>query len=181
MSDKKEKILIIGKSGSGKDYLMRKLVEKGLKPALKTTTRPKRNFEEQGIHYDFINENNFNSKLNNNEFFCYQSFEVTPEGKSPEIWYYGLTNEEFNNSQVFIMTPNEFTNINEYQRKGSFVVYLDINRKDRENRLHNREDKNDSIKRRLDSDEIDFKDFKDYDLKITDPEFSADNIYELMY
>jgi guanylate kinase len=66
------------------------------------------------------------------------------------------------------------------QRKGCFVVYLDIDRSIRESRLHNREDKNDSIKRRLDADEIDFKDFGDYDLRITDPEFTAEDIWDLM-
>ena len=32
---KKEKLIILGKSGSGKDYLMRKLVRKDSKVALK--------------------------------------------------------------------------------------------------------------------------------------------------
>ena len=40
---KNEKVIILGKSGSGKDYLMRKLVERGLKGCLKWTTRPQRN------------------------------------------------------------------------------------------------------------------------------------------
>ena len=48
------------------------------------------------------------------------------------------------------------------------------------NNQFERQDKNDSIKRRLDADEIDFQDFKDYDLKITDPEFTADDVYSFM-
>jgi hypothetical protein len=40
---------------------------------------------------------------------------------------------------------------------------------------------NDSIKRRLDADEIDFSGFKDYDLKITDPEFEVEMVLSLMY
>jgi guanylate kinase len=78
------------------------------------------------------------------------------------------------------MTPGEFENINAEVRKGCFVVYLDIDRSIRESRLFKRQDKNDSITRRLDADEIDFKDFKDYDLRITDPEFTADDVYDLM-
>ena len=65
-------------------------------------------------------------------------------------------------------------------RKGCFVVYLDIDRDIRESRLLGRQDKNDSITRRLDADDIDFGSFKDYDLKITDPEFLADDVYDLM-
>jgi hypothetical protein len=78
------------------------------------------------------------------------------------------------------MTPGEFSNIDEDTRKKCFVVYLDIDRSVRESRLFRREDRNDSIIRRLDADEIDFKDFRDYDLRITDPEFTVDDIYDLM-
>jgi guanylate kinase len=177
---KSEKIILLGKSGSGKDYLMRKLTEKGLKPCLKWTTRPARKFEKQGITYNFVSENDFTQSINENKFLCYQKFEVTPQNKDPETWYYGVTQKEFFESQVFIMTPGEFENITPEQRKGCFVVYLDIDRKTRESRLFKREDKNDSIKRRLDADEDDFRLFGDYDLKVTDPEFTADDVYDLM-
>jgi len=180
--NKSEKIIILGKSGSGKDHLMRKLSEKGLKSCLKWTTRPPRKFEKQGETYNFVNDSLFLESINKNQFISYQSFKVTPEGSSEEIWYYGITNEEFTNSQIFIMTPGEYKllNLSDEQRKSCFVVYLDIDRKVRESRLHNREDKNDSIKRRLDADDIDFMNLRDYDLKITDPEFTADDVYNLM-
>jgi guanylate kinase len=177
---KKEKLILLGKSGSGKDYLMRKLVEKGLKGCLKMTTRPQRKFEKQGITYNFVNDNQFTKLIKENKFLAYQTFNVTPEGRQPEIWQYGVTLEEFNESQLFIMTPGEFSNIDEDTRKKCFVVYLDIDRSVRESRLFRREDRNDSIIRRLDADEIDFKDFRDYDLRITDPEFTVDDIYDLM-
>jgi len=177
---KKEKLIILGKSGSGKDYLMRKLVELGLKPCLKWTTRPPRKFEKQGITYNFVEDSEFIKNINENKFLCHQKFEVTPEGKSPEVWYYGITQEEFNLSQIFIMTPGEFRNITDEQRKQCFVVYLDIDRSVRESRIYKRQDKNDSINRRLDADEIDFADFSDYDLKIRDPEFTAEDVYDLM-
>jgi len=181
MNDKKEKCLIIGPSGSGKDFLMRKLVEKGLKPCLKWTTRPQRKFEEQGVTYNFVTDSEFTQSINEDKFLAYQTFLVTPDGKEPETWYYGVTKQEFNESQVFIMTPGEFSNLTDEMRKQCFVVYLDIDRSIRESRLFKREDKNDSISRRLDSDEIDFRELNDYDLKITDPEFTADDVYELMY
>lgn len=179
-NSKREKLIILGKSGSGKDFLLRRLVEKGLKPGLKKTTRPQRKHEIQGVTYDFISESSFIDKINLNEFLCYQKFTVTPENKDPELWYYGLTKEEFNQSQVFIMTPGEFSNIDPETRKECFVVYLDIDRSVRESRLFRREDKNDSIKRRLEADDVDFSQFSDYDLKITDPEFTAEDVYDLM-
>jgi guanylate kinase len=180
MNNKKEKCLIIAPSGSGKDYLMRGLVAKGLRGCLKTTTRPQRKNEINGITYNFISESEFIQSINENKFLVHQTFNVTPENSSPETWYYGITKQEFNDSQVFIMTPGEFSNISEEQRKKCFVVYLDIDRLVRESRLFKRDDRNDSIVRRLDADEIDFKNFKDYDLKITDSEFTVEDIYNLM-
>ena len=178
--EKKEKIIITGKSGSGKDFLLRKLTEKGLKVSTKVTTRPKRKNETQFIEYNFITEDKFNLLLNEDELLCHQRFEVTPENKNTEIWFYGLTKEEFDKSQAFIMTPGEINQIPNELRKELFIVYLDIDRNIRESRILSREDKNDSVKRRLDADEIDFKGFDDYDLKITDPEFGVDMVWDLM-
>jgi guanylate kinase len=177
---KKEKVILLGKSGSGKDYLLRKLTEKGLKPGVKWTTRPARKHEIQGLTYNFVSLNYFQDSISNGEFLCYQTFIVTPEGKEPETWYYGITNEEFNKSQVFIMTPGEFENLTPELRKGCFVVYLDIDRQIRKSRINGRGDKNDSVERRLDADEKDFLLFSDYDLRVTDPEFEADDVYSLM-
>lgn len=177
---KTEKLILIGPSGSGKDYLLRKLTEKGLKPGLKWTTRPSRKHEVQGITYNFVDWFTFQNSIVMDEFLCYQKFNVTPEGKESETWYYGLTKEEFNSSQAFIMTPGEFETLTPELRKECFVVYLDIDRVTRKNRIQGRGDKNDSVERRLDADEEDFKSFSDYDLRVTDPEFEADDIYSLM-
>lgn len=181
MDLKKEKCIIVGKSGSGKDYLMRKMVEKGLKGFLKITTRPKRDKEIQGINYNFILESEFIHLINNNDLLVYETFEVEPKEKEKETWYYGISKNDFNESQVIIMTPGELGKIDSETRKNCFVVYLDIERKIREERLLNRKDNNDSVIRRLDSDETDFKDFKDYDLKITYSDFIVDDVYDLMY
>jgi guanylate kinase len=179
--DKSEKLIILGHSGSGKDYLMRKLVEKGLKGCLKTTTRPMRINEVQDVTYNFVDFEIFNKNLNQNNLICYQQFKVTPLDKDPEIWYYGITKQEFEKSQVVILTPGELSQIDPEIRKTCFVVYLDIDREIRESRLIVREDNNDSIKRRLDADEKDFLNFNNFDLKITDPEFDVDMILSLMY
>jgi guanylate kinase len=159
---------------------MRKLIEEGLKGCLKMTTRPMRVNEVQNITYNFVDFEIFREKINNNDLICYQKFEVTPLDKSPEIWYYGITKEEFNSSQVFIMTPGDLSQVDPETRKKCFVVYLDIDREIREKRITKRNDNNDSIMRRLDADDIDFRNFKDYDLKITDPEFEVETIVSLM-
>lgn len=159
---------------------MRKLIKEGLKGGIKMTTRPMRINEIQNVTYNFSNFEDFQENLNRDNLICYQRFEVTPLNKSPEIWYYGITKEEFDKSQVFIMTPGEISQIDSDIRKKCFVVYLDIDRKIRENRILKRNDNNDSVLRRLDADELDFRSFRDYDLKITDPEFTATEVLNLM-
>lgn len=181
MDIKNEKCIILGSSGSGKDFLLRELTKIGLKPCLKSTTRPMRKFEKQGESYDFLDLDKFKKMIENDEFLVYQKFIVEPKYSPKEEWYYGITKKEFESSQVFIMTPGEFLNINEEDRKSLFVVFLDIERNIRESRLFNRNDNNDSIKRRLDSDDEDFKDLDYYDLKITDPDFNANDVYDLMF
>ncbi len=172
MLDKSEKLLICGHSGSGKDFLLRQLKEKGLKASIKVTTRPKRKNEVEGVNYYFKTLNQFESLdlLVSQDFF----------NDKGELWKYGILKEDFNNSQAFILTPGEVRQLTPEVRKNCFVVFLDIDRSIRESRISNRQDQNDSIKRRLDADEIDFKNFTDYDLKITDPEFDVDSILSLM-
>ena len=178
--DKHEKLIVLGQSGSGKDFLMRKIVKKDLIGCLKTTTRPQRKHEIQGVTYDFISDLSFKQMIQDEKLLCYQTYNVTPENRDPETWYYGITKEEFERAQVFIMTPGEFKCIDAETRKNCFVVYLDIDRDTREDRILKRADKNDSVKRRLDADEEDFKDFGDYDLRVTDPDFTAEDVYDLM-
>jgi guanylate kinase len=170
--DKTEKLLICGHSGSGKDFLLRQLKERGLKASIKVTTRPKRKNEIEGVNYYFKTLNQFESLdlLVSQDFF----------NDKGELWKYGILKEDFNNSQAFILTPGEVRQLTPEVRKNCFVVFLDIDRSIRESRISNRQDQNDSIKRRLDADEIDFKNFTDYDLKITDPEFDVDSILSLM-
>ena len=178
--DKHEKLLVLGQSGSGKDFLVRNIVKKDLIGCVKMTTRPQRKYEIQGVTYDFVTDSLFKEKIENEEFLCHQTFNVTPEGRDPETWYYGITKAEFERAQVFIMTPGEFACIDAETRKNCFVVYLDIDREIRESRILGRNDKNDSVQRRLDADEEDFKDFGDYDLRVTDPDFTAEDVYDLM-
>jgi guanylate kinase len=174
---KNEKLIVVGKSGSGKDWLIRQLAKEGLTTSIKVTTRPRRLHEIEGKTYHFKSLDEFNSLLESNQFIVNQDF----FNDKKELWKYGVLKEDFNNAQAFIMTPGEISQIDSETRKGCFVVYLDIDRRIREGRILGRNDNNDSVNRRLDADEIDFKYFKDYDLKITDPEFEVDMVISLMF
>lgn len=172
---KNEKLIICGKSGSGKDFLQRELIKKDLKFEPKLTTRPRRSFEVDGVDYIFTTNDNFNTLLEKDEILTYQSFEI-----GSDIWHYAITKKNFYENQLFIMTPYEISLLSEVDRKNCFVVYLNIDEEIRRKRVTKRKDMNDSINRRFLADEEDFKDFNDYDTHITDPEFDVELIYDLM-
>ena len=75
------------------------------------------------------------------------------------------------------MTPYELSFLTKEERKGCFVIYLDIDEDIRRKRISRRNDNQDSVERRILSDKEDFLFFKNYDMKISDPEFEIDMIY----
>lgn len=172
---KTEKIIIIGPSGSGKDHLRRGLMDMGLRYSPKYTTRPKRSKEIDGVEYFFIDNFKFEKMLNEGEIKTYQSFEI-----NENIWNYAISNKNFENNQIFIMTPNELEMLNEEDRKECFIVYLDIDKNIRRNRILKRNENADSVERRMLADEKDFNIKIDYDLKICNEDFDVDMVYDLM-
>jgi len=173
---KEEKIIILGPSGSGKDYLRKELLKFGLKYSPKFTTRPRRDIEIQGEDYDFIDFNLYTKLFEQGKIKTNQNFVINGVN-----WYYGITKENWDNNQMFIMTPHELKQISEEELKKCFVVYLKIDKDTRIQRISERMDYNDSIQRRVEADEQDFFEFNKYDLCITDPEFEPEWIYDLMY
>lgn len=174
--EKNEKIILLGKSGSGKDHLLRGLIKKGLRYSPKYTTRPKRKLETNGQEYFFIENFDFESMLESNQVLTYQKFDIFGS-----TWYYAISRDNFQDNQVFIMTPHELSTLDAEVRKNCFVVYLDISYDIRKSRISGRNENADSVERRLAADEEDFQDFKDYDLKIGDPDFDIDMVYDLMF
>jgi guanylate kinase len=172
---KQECMIICGQSGSGKDFLLRGLKKMDLKYDPKITTRPKRSLERDGIEYNFITNDEFKILLSGDKIKTYQHFVI--EG---EDWYYAITKENFDNNHLFIMTPHELSQIPPEDRKNCFVVYLDIDEDVRRSRITRRNDNNDSVERRIQSDKLDFKDFTDYDLRLNDSDFEVDMVYSLM-
>lgn len=175
-NNKQEKMIILGPSGSGKDYLRKELLKFGLRYSPKFTTRPPRAQEVNGVDYSFIEESEFRELTINESIKVSETFII-----NGDEWRYGITKENWDKNQIFIMTCGEFNQLSEDDRKGCFVVYLNIDKETRKMRLLERKDYNDSIERRIDADDKDFEGFKNYDLSITDPEFEAEWIYELMY
>lgn len=169
---KKEKLIIVGHAASGKDYLAEQLVKRGLIKSTTYTTRPKRDNEVDGEVYNFISLDKFMEMESNGEFYEYEKFLGD--------WYYGSTVNDWDNCNLFIKTVGGVNQIREEDRSSCFVVFLDIDEKIRYERLLERNDNNDSLLRRMESDSNDFNGFEDFDLKISDESFDPEMVYELM-
>lgn len=159
MAFKESKIIIVGKGGSGKDFLRKKFESRGFKYCVSYTSRPQRSSEKDGVDYKFVDDNFFNNNVH--KFYEIANFNG---------WKYGRTIEDFEKSSLLIMTPGGIRNIKPEHRKKCVIIFLDVDKKILEERLSDRKDADDA-QRRLAADDLDFKDFLDFDIRITNPDF----------
>jgi guanylate kinase len=161
-----KRIILVGKAGSGKDYLAGELTKFQLLKDVGYTTRPIREGERQGIDYYYISEIVFASFKKQGLFYETANF---------NNWFYGTSKESWKTCHIFIMTPVGVASIKPEDRKDCFIVYLNISEEVRRSRISKRSDA-DSVERRIAADELDFADFTDYDLIVIDPFFKTKNI-----
>lgn len=159
-------LVIIGKSGSGKDSVVKEFEKNGWKKIIKYTNRPKRNGEIDGIDYHFVSINFMEEK----SFFSEESFTVA----SGDTWYYGISSEDLyrslftdkKNNYIIIMTPTEYKKLNKmlFAIKGIDYISVQIDIPDdiRRERLIKRGDDIEEIDRRIKADN---KDFEGWELK----------------
>lgn len=155
----KGKIIIVGPGGSGKDYLRKKLVDRGFEYGVSFTSRPRREGEQEGVDYYYRDDKFF--EINSEIFLEIQEFNG---------WKYGISTLEFMNKNIFILSPAGLKSLSHVLRKDSFVIYLNPPEEIRVERLGERND-TDDVDRRLIADTKDFFDFSDYDIVVTNEKF----------
>ena len=158
------KVIIAGMGASGKDTILNELVHTYdcFKKVTWNTTRPQRAGEVD--HADY----HFNGKFNRTEILYSKVFDVG--GVS---WNYWLDIKEWLAGNITVGTPDFIYNMSlTEERENVIVLYVDESRKVREERLLMRNDQ-DSVQRRLDSDDKDFAHFTDYDYVISDGMFKS--------
>lgn len=141
-------IVLIGKSGSGKDTILKEFKKYGFNTIVSYTTRPKRHYEINGVDYHFITEDEFKEKLKSDFFVEHTEYRG---------WYYGIAKRDCDENGVVIVEPN---GLKQLQKKMNniTVIYVDASMETRVNRLYNRGDDPAEIGRRIISDEELFKD-----------------------
>ena len=116
----------------------------------------KREGEKEGIDYNFISKEEFLKGIENSEFIEYQEYERV-SGKD----YWGSKKEDYNHKNgVIILNPLSLKQI--YNKVKCFIIYLNIPDEIREKRLIKRGDDYKEIKRRIKTDNIDFKNIERY-------------------
>ena len=157
-------VILCGKSASGKDTTLKKLVEKyNYIPIISTTTRPIREGEKNGVDYNFISKEEFNWKIAKDMFLEYRSYN-TLFNDIPDTWYYGTEKQELDPKKIYISVL-DFDGAREvqkyYGRDNTIIIYISCPDLIRENRAKQRGSFDQTEwDRRLKDDEIKFSDDK---------------------
>lgn len=157
-----KRIILVGRAASGKDFLRKKFEARGFKYAVSYTTRPPREGEVHGKDYFFMTRPQAQDMIDTGQFYEWVAF---------NHWIYGTTVDQFEEDDLFIMTPTGLAHLSDDARKESLVIFFDIADDIRRQRMLDRNMPGDSVERRLESDRKDFENFTNYDIKITNHDF----------
>ena len=147
-------VAFVGKSGSGKDYLMHDSVKHmDWHIIVSSTTRPKRDYETEGVDYHFLTEKEFAAA----HFLETASFNG---------WHYGTRYEDLDptRTNVGVFNPTGLKSLAAHDDIELNIVYVKASDKTRLLRQLNREEEPNvkEIIRRFATDEADFMDDKSF-------------------
>ena len=149
-------LIIVGKTASGKDTIVKKLVsDYEFRKIITYTTRPIRKNEKQNEDYHFISEEEFKEKIKKGFFAEWKSYN-TEFG----AWYYGTAFKDLENADektVIILTPEGFKDIIGKMNSDIVSIYIYSNNKTIKDRLIMRNDDVKEAERRIHADNQDFK------------------------
>ena len=166
LSNMDKRIILAGPGASGKDTLKERFILRGYRPSISYTTRPKRENEVDGIHYKFVDKEEFMKMVENDEFYEWQEF-GSEHGLDA---LYGTTKEDFYAADVFIMTPDGIRDLEPEDRETSMIIYLNIDEEVRRKRLAERNDF-DTVENRIQRDNLQFNNFTEFDVEIKNTDF----------
>lgn len=157
------RIILVGPTCSGKTYLRNRFAMRGFRCDISYTSREMRPGEVDGVHYHFIHKKAFERKIKDGEFYEWVEYNGN---------YYGTGMKEWNELPLFIMETDGINHIKEEDRKHCFVIYIDTPEYERVKRMRKeRRWSWEEVEKRLETDNRKFRGFRDYDLRITNPDF----------
>ena len=169
-------LILIGKSGSGKDAVMHKLTkEQGFERIVSSTTRPMRVGEQEGVNYNYISKEQFLEGIERGDYLEYRSYDTLYNGVA-DTWYYGSPKMQLDpskNSIAILDVQGAQDYIAYYGKEQSRVAEIVVPNSLREQRARERGSFSESEwKRRAADDDIKFAPEKteglvDYTIKNT--------------
>lgn len=153
-----KRIILVGPTASGKNYIREKFREKGYKIDVSYTTRQPRKGEAEGIDYQFISTTKFVDMIANCEFYEHVQYGDC---------YYGTGQFEWDMCEIFIMETDGVSHIAPEDRKDCLVIYVNTPFDVRIRRMRERGWDGQKILERTKIDIEKFHNFKDYDLEIS--------------
>jgi len=156
-------IILIGKSGSGKDTVRKLLQKRGVDSLVPVTTRPARLGEVDGEDYYFVGKIWFRFAVDSGLLVEHREYRTSVNGVS-DVWYYGLTKSELskvkkNKNYSIVLTPDSADKVVEYLGKENCIIaYIYLDDKVRTNRAATRPGfDQQEWDRRLVADSLDFQ------------------------
>ena len=157
-------IALFGKAGSGKDTILRALVNKfpdRYNEIVSCTTRPPREGEQEGVNYYFLTVDQFTEKVLNGDML---------EATEFNNWHYGtaLSSLSTDKINVGVFNPEGIRCLMEDNFVDLIAYYVQVGDKERLIRQLIREVDPDvkEIIRRFSADEKDFEDLEDIDYQV---------------
>lgn len=182
-------LVLVGKSSSGKDTLMKELVKSNyFHGVISTTSRPIREYETADVNYYFTSVDEFISKVKNNKFIEYRTYN-TKLNDVDEIWYYGTEKSSINTAKdsVLVLDVQGLKDIKKYFPDETIIgIYLHCPLNLRTERAKNRGSFCEiEWNRRIQTDKVDFENVYeevDYVLNGTKSvKELADEVKEIIY
>lgn len=155
-------IILTGKTASGKDTIMAKLLEgfPDFRRVITTTSRTPRDGEKNGVDYNFISKEDFKKKIENGDFIEYVQYAGN---------FYGTEKSQLGSDQIiWRIDPSRAAKIKELIKdKKTLVIYLTVSDDVVRRRLKERDLPQQEIERRMREDKDFWEKYKDnYDFVI---------------
>ena len=163
-------ILLIGCMASGKDTILKEMINEGYaEPVISHTSRPMRKGEKDGIEYHFVSAEEMLKMKENNEFIEFKSYKAA----NNEKWYYGVNKNSLekglSKNYILIVDVTGMRQIKEYFKDDKNMeittIFLDVDKETRRKRAIMRDDmtleKVKEIERRLEADDKEVYPFKE--------------------
>lgn len=148
------KIILMGKSNTGKSTTAKMLNKIGFKTMVTDTTRPMRPGEVDGIDYNFRTEKEFKKRIQEGYYLEYKEYDAT-FGHC----YYGSPLKNFSvDNTVTVLTPAGVRDLKKSGLDGFLILLLELDSDEIKRRATARGDKPQEIERRTIKDAVDFKD-----------------------